>query len=68
MKINLISFILLTIISTIAAQQKQVCFTLDDLPFVALNHTENNFQTDATIKTLAILNNYKIPATGFVNE
>lgn len=68
MKINLISFILLTIISTIAAQQKQVCFTLDDLPFVALNHKENNFQTDATIKTLAILNNYKIPAAGFVNE
>ncbi len=48
-----------------AAQSRQICVTVDDLPTVAYgadNHAE------ITSKLIAHFNKYKIPAIGFVNE
>lgn len=49
-------------------QKNQVCFTIDDLPVVALSFKSNEFQLMITTKILAALNKHNIPATGFVNE
>lgn len=54
--------------STSFAQQKQVCFTLDDLPTVSYGITDSIYQLDLIRKIVTSLNNYKVPAIGFVNE
>ncbi len=49
-------------------QQKQVCFSIDDLPTVAYGITDSVFLEQLTDKLIASLNKNKIPAIGFVNE
>lgn len=56
---------LLFIYSTVPAQQKQICITLDDLPVVA--YGEDN-KREVTKKLIQHFDKYKIPAVGFVNE
>ncbi len=57
--------LLLFIYTTVSAQKKQVCITVDDLPTVA--YGEKN-EREITEKLIEHFNNYKIPAVGFVNE
>ncbi len=49
-------------------QKNQVCFTIDDLPVVALSFKSNECPQTITRKILSALNKHNIPATGFVNE
>ncbi|MEO8770641.1 MAG: polysaccharide deacetylase family protein [Ferruginibacter sp.] len=63
-----IFFILFFFASASYAQKNQVCFTIDDLPVVALSFKSNESQKAITIKILQALKDHKIPATGFVNE
>ncbi|MCC7506869.1 MAG: polysaccharide deacetylase family protein [Saprospiraceae bacterium] len=48
--------------------QKQVCFTIDDLPVVPYRHAGEAFEAKLTNKLLGHLVEENIPATGFVNE
>jgi peptidoglycan/xylan/chitin deacetylase (PgdA/CDA1 family) len=51
-----------------AAQQKQVCITVDDLPVVSYgNHTQEILK-EVTSKFVATFDQYAIPAIGYVNE
>ncbi|HEX2920613.1 MAG TPA: polysaccharide deacetylase family protein [Bacteroidales bacterium] len=49
-------------------QQKQVCFTFDDLPVVNYGITDSTYQKDLFKKIALSLKTNKIPAIGFVNE
>jgi len=49
-------------------QQKQVCFSFDDLPVVSYGITDTVFQEKLVNQLANSLNNNKIPAIGFVNE
>jgi peptidoglycan/xylan/chitin deacetylase (PgdA/CDA1 family) len=66
--------ILLCIVFSILAcvpsfgQQKQVCFSIDDLPTVTYGITDTVFQKTLTDKLIASFTTNKIPAIGFVNE
>ena len=42
--------IILSISSVVWAQQKQVCFSIDDLPVVAYGMNDTSFQKDITNK------------------
>jgi peptidoglycan/xylan/chitin deacetylase (PgdA/CDA1 family) len=48
-------------------QQKQVCFTFDDLPFVTYGIPGSTNQKEGFDKIVAVLKTNKIPAIGFVN-
>lgn len=52
----------------IYAQQKQVCFTIDDLPVVAYGNSDPFYQWDVTLNLISKFDKHKIPAIGFVNE
>lgn len=67
MKIR-ITFCLLLIMSVSVTQTKQVCFTIDDLPVVSYGINDPMHQKVITDKLILSLNEYKIPAIGFVNE
>ncbi len=49
-------------------QNKQVSFTIDDLPVVTLSFRSYEFAKTVTTKLLQSLSKHKIPAIGFVNE
>jgi peptidoglycan/xylan/chitin deacetylase (PgdA/CDA1 family) len=53
---------------SVAAQHKQVCFTIDDLPVVPYRHRGTAFETSLTVKLLEKVVRQGIPAIGFVNE
>ncbi len=61
-------FILLFFRFLCYGQNKQVCFTIDDLPVATLSFRSNEFQKTVTTKLLHSLSKHKIPAIGFVNE
>lgn len=50
------------------AQQKQVCFSLDDLPVVNYGVTDSVFQKNLFNRIIHSLKNNNVPAIGFVNE
>jgi peptidoglycan/xylan/chitin deacetylase (PgdA/CDA1 family) len=52
--------------SIVWAQQKQVCFSIDDLPVVAYGMNDTSFQKDITEKLIASFARNHIPAIGFV--
>ncbi|MTI20469.1 polysaccharide deacetylase-like protein, partial [Fulvivirga sp. RKSG066] len=64
-----LTIICLVIFTSLAnSQQKKVCITIDDLPFVSYRSFNIDFvkqQTDSLIKTLV---KYDVPAIGYVNE
>jgi peptidoglycan/xylan/chitin deacetylase (PgdA/CDA1 family) len=49
-------------------QQKQVCFTLDDLPVVHYGIADSTYQKELFHKIIRSLKSNKVPAIGFVNE
>ncbi len=49
-------------------QQKQVCFTFDDLPIVSYGIKDTVYQKKLVEKLVSSLNENKVPAIGFVNE
>jgi len=49
-------------------QQKQVCFSIDDMPVVSYGISDTCFQKDLIAKLVLSLKNNNIPAIGFVNE
>ena len=49
-------------------QQKQVCFSFDDLPVVNYGITDSAYQKDLFNKIVFSLKTNKVPAIGFVNE
>ena len=51
-----------------AAQQKKVCFTIDDLPVVNYGKADITVDKEITTKLIASFNKYAIPAIGYVNE
>ena len=60
----------LLILSTtpLFAQQKQVCFSIDDLPVVNYGINTPEFHNQITDKLLSGLKKHEIQAIGFVNE
>ncbi len=61
-------FLLLISISQLFAQQKQVCFSIDDLPVVNYGINTPEFHNQITDKLLTGLKKHEIQAIGFVNE
>ncbi len=61
-------FLLLITISPLFAQQKQVCFSIDDLPVVDYGINTPKFHNQITEKLLSGLKKQEIQAIGFVNE
>ena len=49
-------------------QQKQVCFTFDDLPVVSYGIADTIYQKKLITKLVTSLNSNQVPAAGFVNE
>lgn len=49
-------------------QQKQVCFSLDDLPVVNHEITDSTYQKNLFNKIIHSLESNNVPAIGFVNE
>lgn len=60
--------VLFLLLSSGLAAQKQVCFTIDDLPVVPYRHAGAAFEAKLTADLLGHLVEEGIPATGFVNE
>jgi peptidoglycan/xylan/chitin deacetylase (PgdA/CDA1 family) len=54
--------------SILQAQQKLVCFSIDDLPVVSYGMNDTSFQRTIIEKLLASFTRNGIPAIGFVNE
>lgn len=50
------------------AQEKKVCFTIDDLPVVSYGIQEADYQLKLTKNLLTNLKEQQVPAIGFVNE
>ncbi len=67
MKINLI-ILFLTLSWMSFGQQKQVCFTLDDLPVVSYGINDSTYQKELFHKIIRSLKTNNVPAIGFVNE
>ena len=67
---NYMKFFSLVIIfsfsSIVCAQQKQVCFSIDDLPVVSYGINDTSFQKDITAKLIASFTRNHIPTIGFV--
>lgn len=66
MKTLLLLFFLST--TSLFAQQKQVCFSIDDLPVVNYGINTSEFHNQITDKLLTGLKKHEIPAISFVNE
>lgn len=64
----LVLLYILISISPLFAQQKQVCFSIDDLPVVNYGINSAEFHSDVTDKLLAGLQSKSVKAIGFVNE
>jgi peptidoglycan/xylan/chitin deacetylase (PgdA/CDA1 family) len=47
-------------------QEKQVCFSIDDLPVVSYGMNDTSFQKDVTARLIASFKRNHIPAIGFV--
>ncbi|MCX6151797.1 MAG: polysaccharide deacetylase family protein [Ignavibacteriales bacterium] len=60
--------ILISFCSSSFSQNKEVCFTFDDLPVATISFKSIPFQKMVLNKLLLALNKHKIPAIGFVNE
>lgn len=56
------------LVSNPSVIQKEVCFTIDDLPVVSYGISDNDYLRDITQKLISKFDAYKIPAIGFVNE
>lgn len=65
-RLFLLSFLVWDISTNVLLAQKQVCITIDDLP--TQNHYEWNILQEMTRKILASLQQYEVPAIGFINE
>jgi peptidoglycan/xylan/chitin deacetylase (PgdA/CDA1 family) len=69
-KIKSLKFYYLIIVllfsSLVWAQQKQVCFSIDDLPVVSYGMNDTSFQKEITAKLIASFTRNHIPAIGFV--
>ena len=63
---SLFLVIMLSFSSIVWAQQKQVCFSVDDLPVVSYGMNDTSFQKNITAKLLASFTRNHIPAIGFV--
>ena len=50
------------------AQQKQLCITVDDLPFVTYGSNDPKLLRSLTEKLVHAFNKHQIPAIGYVNE
>ncbi|CAN5180479.1 polysaccharide deacetylase family protein [soil metagenome] len=61
-------FLFLFQFSICLAQQKEVCFTFDDLPVVTYGLHKIDYQQEVTRKLVSTLKKRNIPAIGFVNE
>jgi peptidoglycan/xylan/chitin deacetylase (PgdA/CDA1 family) len=62
-------FVLVTALHFVCySQQKQVCFTIDDLPVVNYGINDTTYLRDLTNRLTAICRENNIPAIGFVNE
>lgn len=55
-------------ILVVHAQDKKVCFSIDDLPVVSYGEKDAQFHLDLTDRLMAGLVAYHIPTIGFVNE
>jgi peptidoglycan/xylan/chitin deacetylase (PgdA/CDA1 family) len=58
--------IALSFSSIVWAQQKQVCFSIDDLPVVSYGMDDTSFQKEITEKLIVSFTRNHIPAIGFV--
>lgn len=61
-------FLLVVSTTPLFAQQKQVCFSIDDLPVVNYGINTPEFHNQITDKLLKGLKKHEIQAIGFVNE
>jgi peptidoglycan/xylan/chitin deacetylase (PgdA/CDA1 family) len=61
-------FLVICYLKALFAQQKQVCFSIDDLPVVDYGLGSPGFQNRITDKLLSELKKHEIQAIGFVNE
>lgn len=72
MKINAMRPYLLAccflIITQLTHAQKQVCITIDDLPFVSYGINTEEHLNELTNKLITTFKTYDIPAIGYVNE
>jgi peptidoglycan/xylan/chitin deacetylase (PgdA/CDA1 family) len=50
------------------SQQKQICFTIDDLPVVNYGINDTTYLRDLTNRLTSVCRENNIPAIGFVNE
>lgn len=66
MKYSIIIFLFLSLAAF--SQTKKICVTVDDVPCVAYNQSNPEFQMKLTQKLINTFNKYKVPAIGFVNE
>lgn len=64
----LLSFSFLLLSSWTLAQEKKVCFTIDDLPVVNYGINEDTYLQAITRDLITTFDTYDIPAIGFVNE
>ena len=64
---NLFIILFLTFSLASFGQQKQVCFTLDDLPVVSYGINDSTYQKELFHKIVRSLKTNNIPAIGFVN-
>ncbi|MBK7213371.1 MAG: polysaccharide deacetylase family protein [Bacteroidales bacterium] len=67
-RILLFSALIILLQSASFAQQKKVCFTIDDLPLQRPGWYDQKGQLKITDGILSALKLYQIPAIGFVNE
>jgi len=65
--IKIIIFIL-SLVTITQCQTKNVCFSIDDLPFVAYGISDTVFQRELMERLISSLEKNEIPAIGFVNE
>jgi peptidoglycan/xylan/chitin deacetylase (PgdA/CDA1 family) len=66
--LRLLALIIITISSLQTSAQRQVCFTIDDMPLVTYGITDTAYQKSMMNKLIAALKQNNIPAMGFVNE
>ncbi|MEM6380961.1 MAG: polysaccharide deacetylase-like protein, partial [Bacteroidota bacterium] len=68
MKPLILGFSLCLLISTLHAQQKEMCITIDDLPVVYYTKKDTSALRAVTRQLIATFDQYNIPAIGYVNE
>ena len=69
-RLNHIIFFFLVIVFSLSSivwtQEKQVCFSIDDLPVVSYGMNDTSFQKEVTARLIASFKRNHIPAIGFV--